>query len=126
MNARRKEEESPNSSVVAETMKLLAKRSYGYQNILRSRHTVTKYLRDEKAHRAIKKIFEFMYYINDQLYSMEVVGSDMEHKEPIIVDFFYPAMCKVEIATALVQLFVTSIAMLQGLRSCRWIQTLSV
>ena len=43
-DARRQVDENPNSSVVAETMKLLANSSYGYQIMDRSRHTVTKYL----------------------------------------------------------------------------------
>ena len=42
VNARREGGENPNSSVVAETMKLLANSSYGYQIMDRSRHTVTK------------------------------------------------------------------------------------
>ena len=42
VDARRKGDENPSSSVVAETMKLLANRSYGYQILDRSRHTVTK------------------------------------------------------------------------------------
>ena len=41
VNARRQGDENPNSSVVAETMKLLANSSYGYQIMDRSRHTVT-------------------------------------------------------------------------------------
>ena len=50
VNARRQGDENPNSSVVAETMKVLANSSYGYQTMDRSRHTVTKYLNDEKTH----------------------------------------------------------------------------
>ena len=46
VDARRKDDENPNSIVVAETMKLLANSSYGYQIRDRSRHTVTKYLSD--------------------------------------------------------------------------------
>ena len=42
VNVRREGDENPNSSVVAETMKLLANSSYGYQIMDRSRHTVTK------------------------------------------------------------------------------------
>ena len=53
VNARRKRDENPNSSVVAETMNLLAISSYGYQIMDRSHHTVTNYLSDEKAHGAI-------------------------------------------------------------------------
>ena len=44
VDARRKGDENPHSSVVAETMKLLANSSYGYQIMDRSRHTITKYL----------------------------------------------------------------------------------
>ena len=47
VDARRKGDESPNSSVVAVTMKLLANSSYGYQIMDRSRHTITKYLTEE-------------------------------------------------------------------------------
>ena len=50
VDARRKRNEDPNSSVVAETMKLLANSSYGYQIMDSSRHSVTKYLTDEKTH----------------------------------------------------------------------------
>ena len=47
VDARRQGDENPNSSVVAETMTLLANSSYGYQIMDRSRHTLTKYLSDE-------------------------------------------------------------------------------
>ena len=54
MNARREGDKNPYSTAVAETMKLLANSSYGYQTLDRSRHTVTKYLNDEKTHSAKK------------------------------------------------------------------------
>ena len=48
-----------NSSVVAETMKLLANSSYSYQIMDRSRHAVMKYLSDEQIHAAINsKLFK--------------------------------------------------------------------
>ena len=53
VNARREGDENANSSVFAETMKLLANSSYGYQIIDRSRHTVKKILSDEKTHGAL-------------------------------------------------------------------------
>ena len=66
VNARREGEENPNSSVVAETMNLLANSSYGYQIMDRSRHTVTKYVNDDKTHGAINtKLFKPLDYIND-------------------------------------------------------------
>ena len=53
VDARRKGDENPNSSAVADKMKLLANSSYGYQVMDRSRQTATKYLTDEKTHAAI-------------------------------------------------------------------------
>ena len=55
----------------------------------RSRHTVTKYLNDEKTHSAINsKMFKRLNHITDQLYEVELVKSENEHREPIIVGFF--------------------------------------
>ena len=67
VNALRKGDENPNSSVVAETKKLLANSSYVYQIMDRSRHAVTKYLSDEKTHGNINtKLFKRLDHINDQ------------------------------------------------------------
>ena len=89
VNAHREGDENPNSNVVAETMKLLANRSYGYQIMDRSRHTVTNYLNDEKTHGAINtKFFKRLDHINDQLYEVELAKGEIEHREPIIVGFF--------------------------------------
>ena len=86
---RREGDENPNSSVVAETMKLLANSSYGYQIMDRSRHTVTKYSSDGKTHGAInKKFFKRLGHINDRLYEAEMAKAENEHREPIIVGFF--------------------------------------
>ena len=61
-----KNDENPNSSVVAKTMKLLAKSSCGYQIMDRSRHNVTKYLSDEKTHAAIiSKLFKRLDHVNN-------------------------------------------------------------
>ena len=89
VNARREGDESPNPSVVAETMKLLANSSYGYKIMDRSRHTVTKYLSDEKTHGAINtKLFKRLDHIKDQLYEVELAKAEIEHRQPIIVGFF--------------------------------------
>ena len=89
MDARHQGDENPNSSVVAETMKLLANGSFGYQIMYRSRHTVTKHLTDEKTHSAINsKMFKRPNHITDQLYEVELVMPEIEHREPIIVGFF--------------------------------------
>ena len=89
VDARRQGDENPISSVVAEIMKLLANSSYGYKIMDRSRHTVTKYLSDEKTHSAKNsKMFKRLNHITDQLYEVELVKSEIEHREPIIVVFF--------------------------------------
>ena len=73
VNARRKEDGNPHSSVVAEIIKLLANSSYGYQIMDRSRHTMTKYLNDEKAHQARNtKFFKKVNYLNDNSYEVEL------------------------------------------------------
>ena len=89
VDARRQRDENPTSSIVAETMKLLANSSYDYQIMDRSRHTVTKYLSDEKTHSANNsKMFKRLNHITDQLYEVELVKPEIEHREPIIVGFF--------------------------------------
>ena len=70
-------------------MKWLANSSYGYQCMNRSRHTVTKYLTDEKTHGVINtKLFKRSDHINDQLYEVDMAKAVIEHREPIIVGFF--------------------------------------
>ena len=89
VDASRKGDENPNSSVAAETMKLLANKSYGYQIMDRSRNTVTKYLSDRETHAANNsKLFRRLDHVNNSLYDVELVKAQIEHKEPIIVGFF--------------------------------------
>ena len=85
----RKGDENPNSGAVAETVELTAISSYGYQIMGRSRHTVTKYLTDEKTHAALNsKLFENLDHVNKSLYEVELAKAQIEHREPIIVGFF--------------------------------------
>ena len=54
----------------------------------RSRHTVTKYLSDDKTHAAINsKLFKKLYQANNSLYEVELAKAQIEHKEQIIVGF---------------------------------------
>ena len=70
-------------------MKELANSCYGYQSMDRSRHTVTKYLGDEKTHASINsKLFKKLDHLNNSLYEVELAKAEIEHKEPIIVGFF--------------------------------------
>ena len=89
VDARRQGDENPNSSVVAETMKILANNSYGYQIMDRSRQTVTKYLSDKKTHAANNsRLFKKLDHVNNALYEVELAKAQIGHKEPIIVGFF--------------------------------------
>ena len=98
VDAGRQSDENPNSSVVAETVKLLANSSYGYQIMDQSRHTVTKYLTDETTHAAINsKMFKKIYHVNNSLYEVELAKAHIEHKERIIVGFFILQYAKLRI-----------------------------
>ena len=89
VGARRKGDENPLSGAVAETMKLLGNSSYGNQIMDRSRHTITKYLNDEKTHKAVNEhFFKRLNTIQKDLYEIELLKSTIEHTEPIIVGFF--------------------------------------
>ena len=89
VDARRAGDDNPDSSFVAETMKLLGKSSYGYQIMDRSRHTETKYLNDEKTHKAINgKMFKRLNNVSKEIYEVELAKPKFEHREPIIVGLF--------------------------------------
>ena len=88
VDALRQGDENPKTGVVAKTMQLVANSSYGYQIMDRSGHIVTKYLIDEKTHNAINsEMFKQLNQITDQLYEVELVKSEIERREPIIVGF---------------------------------------
>ena len=89
VDARREGDENPLSGVVEETMKLLGNSSYGYQITDRSRHTITKYLNDEKTNKAINEHFlKRLNTVQYDLYEIDSLKSTIEHKEPIMVGFF--------------------------------------
>ena len=72
VDARREGDKNPLSGVVAETLKLLGNSSYGYQIMDRSRHTITKYLNDEKTHKAINEpLFKRLNTVEKDLYEVE-------------------------------------------------------
>ena len=78
VDARRAGDENPLSGVVAETMKLLENSSYGYQIMDRSKHTMTKYLGDErrKNPQAINnQFFKRLKIVAKDLYEVETVKS---------------------------------------------------
>ena len=76
----------------------------------RSRHTITKYLNDEKTHKAINEpLFKQLNTVQEDLYEIELLKSTIEHKEPIIVGFFilqYAKLRKLELYYKILTNFV--------------------
>ena len=102
-------------------MKLLANSSYGYQIMDRCRHTVTKYLTDEETHSAINsKMFKWLSHITDQLYEVELVKSEIEHREPIFVGFFILRHAKLRMLEVYYNFFETSLT-LTIMENMKWI-----
>ena len=80
VNAPRQGDESPNSSTVAKTIKLLAISSYGYQIMECSRYSVTSFWKDKKTHAATNhKIFKRLGPIKDQLFEVGLAKIDIEY-----------------------------------------------
>ena len=89
-------------------MKLLPNSSYVYQIIHRSRHTVTKYLGDQKLHAAVSsKLFKRLDHMNISLYEVELAKAKIEHKEPIIVGFFFLQNAKLRMLQLYYNFFTT-------------------
>ena len=87
MNARLQRDGNSKSSVVAETMKLLAHSSYGYEITDRNQHTVTKFLGDDKTHSARNsRNLKRPKHITYRLYQVELVELEIE---PINSDTFW-------------------------------------
>ena len=88
-DARRDGDQNKESTVVAETMKLIGNSSYGYQIMDRSRHTNTKYVKGSQVNKFINnRFFKTMNELPEQIYEVEMSKSRIDHKEPIIVGFF--------------------------------------
>ena len=84
-----RKEKKMNPFIRVETTKLLSNSSYGYQIMDRSRHTITKYLNDEKSHKAIyEALFKKLNTVGKDLYDVELLKSSIEHRELIIVGIF--------------------------------------
>ena len=123
VDARRAGDENPLSGVVAETMKLLGNSSYGYQIMDRSKHTMTKYLGDEKTHKAINnQFFKRLNIVAKDLYKVELVKSTIEHREPIIVEFFILQYAKLR----MLELYYNFFDEFCHVNNSKWIQIPSI
>ena len=88
MDATRKSDEKPDSSVKTETMKLLANSPNGNHIMERSRRTLTTDLNDKKTHAAkLSGLFKKLHDVMNSLYEVELAETQIEHKEPFTVSF---------------------------------------
>ena len=89
VQARRRGDENKDSSVVAETMKLIANSSYGYQIMDRSKHTNTKFVVGSEVDKLVNnRMFKRFHHLPREIFEVELGKRKIEHKEPIIVGFF--------------------------------------
>ena len=87
-------------------MELPANSTFGYHIMDWSRHTVTKYLSDERTHGVINnKTFKCLGYTNDQLYEIELVKAAIQRKAPIIVEFFSRQSARLKTLELIYKLF---------------------
>ena len=87
VDARRQDDWNPNSSLVAETMKLLAISSFGYQIRDRSWYTETKHLTGKRHAAENSKLLKKLDHVNNAVYEVELNKAQVEHKKPIIFGF---------------------------------------
>ena len=87
-------------------LKLLGNSSCSYQIIDRSKHTMTKYLGDEKTHKANNnQFFKRLNIVAKDLYEVELVKSIIELREPIIVGIFILQYAKLRMLELYYNLF---------------------
>ena len=87
-DAQREGDQNKDSTVVAETMKLIGNSSSGYQIMDGSPHTNTKFVKGSHVDKFINnKFFKSLNELPDQIYDVEFSKTRIEHKKTIIVDF---------------------------------------
>ena len=89
MEARREGDKNTSSLVIAETMKLSGNYSYGYQIMDRSKRSKTQYNVGAEVDKLVnERKFKNLNVHPASIYELEVVKSEVNQKEPIIVGFF--------------------------------------
>ena len=92
----------------------------------RSRHTETKYLNDEKTHKAINgKMFKRLNNVSKEVYEVELAEPKIEHGEPIMVGFFILQYAKLRMLE-LYYIFSINFAMVTSLRCWKLTQILFI
>ena len=97
-----------------------------FQIVARSPHTLTKYLNDKKTHAANNvKLFKKINLVNNALYEVELAKAEIEHKEPILVEFFIPHYAKPQMLEFYYN-FSTKFVIKTSSKIWRWTQVLCI
>ena len=92
-------------------MTMLANSYISYRIMDRGRHSATKYLNAEKTPGAINiKLFKRLAHNMDQLSEVELFKSEIEQKEPIILDSFVLEYAKLKMEKLYDNFFKQNIA----------------
>ena len=80
-------------------MELFANSLYSYKYLNRSHQLHTKILNDEKNDATMKKqtVQEIISYLSNQFFELELVKSEIEHKQLTIVSFFISQYAKISV-----------------------------
>ena len=106
VEARREGDKNTSSSVVAGTMKLIGNSSYGYQIMDRSKHSKTQYVVGAEVDKLLNEWnFKNLNVLPSALHEVEMVNSEVNHKETIIVGFFILQFAKLTMLQLLYNLF---------------------
>ena len=91
-----------------------------------NRHTVTKYLSDEKTHAATnKKLFKELVHVNNALNEVEIGKTQLEHTELIIFGFSTLRFAKLRILE-LYYSFFTKLIDVRTSKSWKWTLSLCI
>ena len=86
---------------------------------------MTKYLRDEKTHKAIKnQSFKRLKIVSKDLYEVEFVKSTIDHRQSIIAGFFVLQYAKLRTLELYYNVVLMNVAMSTISKNSKWIQIL--
>ena len=107
VEARREGDLNPQSSVKAETQKLIGNSSYGRQIMDRSKHTTTRYANESTVDSFINnKLFNSFSEIVDGVYEVTSAKPTIKHEEPIALGFFILQYAKLRMLELYYNFFV--------------------
>ena len=107
-------------------MKLIGNSSYGYQIMDRSKNSKTQYVfRAEVDNLVNERSFKNLNVLLSSIYEVEMVKLEVNHKEPIIVGFYFLQHKKPTMLQLFDNFFHCSV-ILKSMSESKWIQTVFI